>query len=143
MSNAWRASSAPSPSLERALRVKSVLFCAVGIAALFAFPPSLDEIGGRLYVIMWIAVLIVGALLALIGSFVSPRLEAVGVSLESLTLASYAAAFFMQVIFSDRPQLFLVLALASLVWIVIPVWRAGDLWIYLHARRRLRREGLI
>lgn len=137
-------SSAPSPSLVRALRVKYALFLATSAAAITAFPPTLDELTTHTYVVLWIGLLGIGALLALFGSIrIVPRLEFAGCSLSALALASYSAAFLLQALFSERAPLFYVLAVASLVWIVIPTWRAGDLWIYLRTRARLRRRGLI
>lgn len=136
-------SSAPSPSLVRALRVKYALFFATAFSAIWAFPPSLDELTSHAYVIAWISLLGVGAVLAMAGSFRSVTLEAIGCTIESLALASYSAAFIIQATSSDRPWLFYTLAIASTVWIVIPVWRAGDCWIYLYTRRKLRRRGLI
>lgn len=136
-------SSAPSPSLLRALRVKYALFFATAVSAIFAFPPTLDELTSHTYVVLWISLLGIGALLAMMGSFRSVVLELVGCSIEALALASYSAAFIVQAATSDRAALFYTLAIASLVWIVIPVWRAGDLWIYVRTRRHLRRQGLI
>lgn len=136
-------SSAPSPSLRRALRTKYALFFATAFSAVWAFPPSLDQLTTHTYVIAWLSLLGIGAVLAMIGSFRSVVLEAIGCSIESLALASYSAAFLIQAGFSDRAPLFYTLAVASLVWIVIPVWRAGDLWIYIRTRRRLRKQGLI
>lgn len=136
-------SSSPSPSLRRALRVKYALFFLTAVSAIFAFPPTLDQLTSHTYVVAWISLLGVGAVLAMIGSFHSVVLEAVGCSVESMALASYSAAFIVQAATSDRPWLFYTLAVASLVWIVIPVWRGGDLWIYIRTRRRLRRQGLI
>lgn len=137
-------SSAPSPSLVRALRVKYSVFLATSIAAIFAFPPTLDELTTHTYVVLWIALLGIGALFALIGSIrPAPRVEFVGVSLVCIALASYSAAFIIQAVFSDRAILFYVLALASIAWIVIPTWRAGDLWIWLRTRQSLRKRGLI
>ena len=137
-------SSAPSPSLRRALRTKYALFFATAVSAILAFPPSLEELTTTTYVAAWIGVLGIGAVLAMIGSFRSVVLEAIGCSIESLALASYSAAFLIQAgSFTERAPLFYTLAIASLVWIVIPVWRAGDLWIYIRTRRRLRKQGLI
>lgn len=136
-------SSAPSPSLRRALRTKYALFFATAVSAIAAFPPTLDQLTTHAYVVAWISLLGVGAILAMVGSFRSVWLEAVGCSTEALALASYSAAFLIQAAFSDRAPLFYTLAIASLVWIVIPVWRAGDLWIYIRTRRKLRKAGLI
>lgn len=136
-------SSAPSPSLVRALRIKYTLFFATGTAALFAFPPSLEELTTRTYVIGWISVLIIGSAMALAGSYRSVTVEAIGCTLEALALASYSVAFFAQALFSDRLVLFIVLALASATWVVMPTWRGGDLWIYIRTRRKLRRQGLL
>lgn len=136
-------SSAPSPSLRRALRVKYALFFATAVSAIWAFPPTLDELTSHTYVVGWISLLAIGAVLAMVGSFRFVTLEAIGCSIESLALASYSAAFLIQAAASDRAALFYTLSIASLVWIVIPVWRAGDLWIYVRTRRRLRKQGLI
>lgn len=136
-------SSVPSPSLRRALRVKYALFFATAVSAIWAFPPTLDELTSHTYVVGWISLLAIGAVLAMVGSFRFVTLEAIGCSIESLALASYSAAFLIQAATSDRAALFYTLSIASLVWIVIPVWRAGDLWIYVRTRRRLRKQGLI
>lgn len=136
-------SSVPSPSLRRALRVKYALFFATAVSAIWAFPPTLDELTSHTYVVGWISLLAIGAVLAMVGSFRFVTLEAIGCSIESLALASYSAAFLIQAAASDRAALFYTLSIASLVWIVIPVWRAGDLWIYVRTRRRLRKQGLI
>lgn len=136
-------SSAPSPSLRRALRVKYALFFATAVSAIWAFPPTLDELTSHTYIVGWISLLAIGAVLAMVGSFRFVTLEAIGCSIESLALASYSAAFLIQAATSDRAALFYTLAIASLVWIVIPVWRAGELWIYVRTRRRLRKQGLI
>lgn len=124
--------------------MKYLLFFAVAVSAIFAFPPSLDALTTQTYIVAWISVLGLGAILAMIGSFRFVSLEMIGCSIESLALASYSAAFLIQALTAgDRAPLFYTLAIASLVWIVIPVWRAGDLWIYLRTRRRLRKQGLI
>lgn len=136
-------SSAPSPSLRRALRVKYALFFATAVSAIWAFPPTLGELTSHTYIVGWISLLAIGAVLAMVGSFRFVTLEAIGCSIESLALASYSAAFLIQAATSDRAALFYTLSIASLVWIVIPVWRAGDLWIYVRTRRRLRKQGLI
>lgn len=136
-------SSAPSPSLRRALRVKYALFFATAVSAIWAFPPTLDELTSHTYIVGWISLLAIGAVLAMVGSFRFVTLEAIGCSIESLALASYSAAFLIQAATSDQAALFYTLSIASLVWIVIPVWRAGDLWIYVRTRRRLRKQGLI
>lgn len=138
------ASSSPPSSLVRALRVKYALFFALAFSAIWAFPPTLDELTTHTYVVAWISLLGLGAILAMIGSLRHVAvLEATGCAIESLALASYSAAFVIQAFTSDRAPLFYTLAIASLVWIVIPVWRAGDLWIFMRTRRRLRRQGLI
>lgn len=123
--------------------MKYVLFFATAFSAIWAFPPTLESLTTQTYIVAWISVLGLGAILAMIGSFRVVVLEAIGCSVEALALASYSGAFVIQALSSDRAALFYTLAIASCVWIVIPVWRAGDLWIYLYTRRKLRRKGLL
>lgn len=124
--------------------MKYFLFFALAVSAIFVFPPTLDQLTTHTYVVAWISLLGIGAVFAMVGSFRHVTLEFIGCAIESLALASYSAAFVIQALTAgDRAPLFYTLAIASLVWIVIPVWRAGDLWIYLRTRRRLRKRGLI
>ena len=123
--------------------MKYALFFATAVSAIWAFPPTLDELTSHTYVVGWISLLAIGAVLAMVGSFRFVPREAIGCSIASLARASYSAVFLLQAATSDRAALFYTLSIASLVWIVIPVWRAGDLWIYVRTRRRLRKQGLI
>lgn len=120
-----------------------VLFFALAFSAIWAFPPTLDQLTTQTYIVAWISLLGVGAVLAFVGSFRYVTLEAIGCSVEALALASYSAAFVIQALTSARAPVFYTIAIASLVWIVIPVWRGGDLWIYIRTRRKLRKQGLI
>lgn len=123
--------------------MKYVLLFIMACSAIAAFPPSLTEFTTRAYVIAWIGLLALSALLAFIGSFRSVVLEGIGCAMIALALASYSAAFFAQVLFNPNPWVFVTLAIGTFSWVIVPVWRAGNLSIYIRTRRKLRREGLI
>jgi hypothetical protein len=126
-------------SLLRALSFKYLMFFLMGALATFAAPTALTEVGGQAFLRVWIATLAVASLVALLGSVLEREcVEMVGVSVVTLALASYAAAFIVRA-FTDGITWY-VLACAAVALVATPSWRAGFL---IRKRRAFKKASTV
>lgn len=122
-------------SLLRTLSFKYLMFLVMGGLATFAAPTSLAEVGGTVFLTVWIASLAVASAVALIGSITEREgLEMIGTAVLTLALASYAAAFIVRA-FTDGLAWY-VLAVAAVALVGTPSWRAGFLYRKLRAHKK-------
>jgi hypothetical protein len=124
-------------SLLRTLSFKYAMFFLMGALATFAAPTALSQVGGKTFLTLWISALAVASAVALLGSISgAERVEMWGVSIVTLALASYAAAFIVRA-FTDGITWY-VLACAAVALVATPSWRAGFLIRKRHAFRKAR-----
>jgi hypothetical protein len=122
-------------SLLRTLSFKYAMFFQMGVLATFAAPTALTEVGGQVFLRVWIASLAVSAAVALIGSTTErERVEMIGAAVLTLALASYAAAFIVRA--TTNGPTWYVLAVAAVALVATPSWRAGFLFRKARAHKR-------